>query len=130
MIKSSIGFETCQIKSKHVLNPIIDLSDEDVWEYLNSRGIPHCCLYDEGFSRVGCILCPMAGPNGMRREAERWPKYYAAYLRAIDKMLIARKVSGLNPIWPDAQTAMDWWISGKKMEADEDEAQISFWEDE
>ena len=47
--------ESCIRTGKMLLNPIIDWSDEDVWEFLNGNGIPHCCLYDEGFKRLGCI---------------------------------------------------------------------------
>ena len=110
-------FETCQIKGKHILNPIIDWELDDVWEYLDGNGIPHCRLYDEGFHRIGCIGCPMAREKGMLRDFKRWPKYYAAYLRAFERMLEARKTSGLDSLrWPDAQAVMDWWIYGRKEE--------------
>ena len=110
-------FESCQLKGKHILNPIIDWTTEDVWEYLDGNSFPHCCLYDEGFARIGCIGCPMSGKKGMLREFARWPKYHAAYLRAFERMLEARKASGLGcSFWPDAQAVMDWWIYGKKIE--------------
>ena len=108
-------FETCPMKGKHILNPIIDFTAEDVWEYLNSRNIPHCCLYDEHFRRIGCIGCPMSGPQGMLRAFERWPQYYDSYLRTFDRMLKARIQSGLkSEFWPDAQAVMDWWIYGRR----------------
>jgi len=108
-------FETCQLKGKHILNPIIDWLTEDVWAYLNGNEFPHCCLYDEGFTRIGCIGCPMSGAKGMLREFARWPKYYEAYMQAFDRMLIARRNSGLAcSCWPDAQAVMDWWIYGKR----------------
>lgn len=45
-----------------LLNPIVDWTDEDVWDFLdNIVKVPHCCLYDEGFKRIGCIGCPLAG---------------------------------------------------------------------
>ena len=53
--------------------PIFDWTDEDGGEYLNSLGVPHCKLYDEGFTRIGCVCCPLA-PTKMRRDAARWPK--------------------------------------------------------
>ena len=52
-------FETCIKKGKRIVNPIIDWLQEDVWEYLNNRGLPHCSLYDEGMARIGCIGCPL-----------------------------------------------------------------------
>ena len=71
------------------LCPIIDWTTADVWEYLRSLGVPHCRLYDEGFSRIGCVCCPLAGPAKMRRDAERWPKT-AAMLRAGADRYVAR----------------------------------------
>ena len=119
-------FETCAVKGKHVLNPIIDFTVDDVWEYLDSRGVPHCCLYDEGFRRIGCVGCPLSGHKGMLREFERWPKYYDAYLRTFDRMLKARTQAGLkSDMWPDAQAVMDWWIYGRKAVTDKpDDGQL------
>lgn len=60
--------------------PIVDWTDNDVWEFLNSQDIPHCSLYDEGYTRIGCVCCPLA-PNHMRSDAARWPKIaHALYL--------------------------------------------------
>ena len=104
--------ESCVMKSMHTLNPIIDWLEEDVWEYLNSRGVPHCCLYDEGYSRIGCIGCPLAGAKQMRKEFARYPKYEQAYLRAFDRMLQARIDNGKPYIkWRCGQDVMDWWLS-------------------
>ena len=51
-------FETCTMKSMHTLNPIIDWTQEEVWEYLHSRNIPYCKLYDEAStaSAVSAVL--------------------------------------------------------------------------
>ena len=45
----------CPTKSKKILNPIIDWTDDEVWEYIKSNNIPYCKLYDEGFKRIGCL---------------------------------------------------------------------------
>jgi len=113
-------FETCSLQGKHVLNPIIDWSEAEVWEYLNGLGVPHCSLYDEGWTRIGCIGCPMGGPRGMLREFARYPKYYDAYRRACDRMIIARLESGLDCRWKTGQEALDWWIHGRGNERGEE----------
>ena len=79
--------EHCYRTSKTMVNPIVDWTDEDVWEFLNSKGIPHCCLYDEGFKRLGCIGCPLSGSKNMERDFERWPKYKEMYIRAFQHMI-------------------------------------------
>lgn len=91
------------------LHPIIDWSEADVWEYLNSRGIPHCSLYDEGWKRLGCVMCPMSGPNGMARDAARWPKIAAGYKRAIAKGYHKRTHEWRVP-YKDADEVYNWWM--------------------
>lgn len=54
-------FETCNLKGKMTVNPIVDWSDNDVWDYTHSEHLPVNPLYCEGQKRVGCIGCPMAG---------------------------------------------------------------------
>lgn len=80
--------EQCYAKKKTTVNPIIDWTDEDVWEFLNEVAkVPHCELYDEGFTRLGCIGCPLQGREGMIRDFTRWPRYKEKYIRAFDRMI-------------------------------------------
>ena len=55
------------------LCPIFAWTDDDVWEYLNSKGVAHCRLYDEGYDRIGCMLCPLRH-KGKEQDLERYPK--------------------------------------------------------
>lgn len=48
--------------------PIIDWSTEDVWNYIKTNNLRYCSLYDEGFDRIGCVLCPMASKNQRFKE--------------------------------------------------------------
>jgi len=105
--------DACVTRRKTCLNPIIDWSDEDVWEFIRSENIPVCGLYEEGFKRLGCIGCPMASKHGREREFLRWPAYKRAYLRTFQKMLDERARRGrMDAIWR-MDTAVDvfnWWM--------------------
>ena len=80
--------EQCYAKKKTTVNPIVDWTDEEVWEFLNEVAkVPHCELYDEGFTRLGCIGCPLQGRDGMIRDFERWPRYKEKYIKAFDRMI-------------------------------------------
>lgn len=100
-----------QGKTIRILNPIIDWTDADVWEFIKSRGVAYCSLYDEGFKRLGCVGCPNA--SNQKQELDRWPKIKEAYLRAFDRMIQARKDAGLTTRgdWDTAQGVMDWWVN-------------------
>lgn len=106
-------FETCTVKSKRVCNPIVEWSNADVWNYINAEHIPVNPLYQCGFSRVGCVGCPMAGTAGRYREFARYPTYQAAYIRAFDHMLAERRRREKGGTWIDGATGMDvfhWWM--------------------
>ena len=96
-------------KSKWLLMPILDWDTADVWDYIFSRNLPYCSLYDEGKERLGCIMCPMQGAKGMMEDAKRYPKFYKAYLRAIKRMIEKHpdKFQGAT-----AEGLMQWWIRG------------------
>jgi phosphoadenosine phosphosulfate reductase len=80
--------EICYRTQKTLVNPIIDWDDSEVWEFLNEVAkVPHCSLYDEGFTRLGCIGCPLQGAKGMKRDFERWPKYKEKYITAMERMI-------------------------------------------
>lgn len=104
--------EQCIARGKVTLNPIIDWEEDDVWEFLNDWAkVPHCSLYDEGFTRLGCIGCPLAGPQKMRRDFKRWPKYRELYVRAFDKMI--RDHPNVRT-WKCGEEVMEWWTTSQK----------------
>ena len=110
-------FESCRIRSKHICNPIVDWSDQDVWDYIRSEKIPINPLYEMGFYRVGCIGCPMAGKHRYR-EFSLFPTYERAYKRAFEKMLLVRKMEGKDDStggWVDAESVFRWWMEDDTM---------------
>lgn len=103
--------ESCfKRKNTMYLHPIIDWSDEDVWEYIKSRNLAYCCLYDEGFSRLGCVLCPLAAQENRIKEMNRWPKIKESWRRAIYKSYANNK-NGFKR-WRTADELWGWWING------------------
>lgn len=120
-------FENCRLKAKRVVNPIIDWKDDDVWDFLGLDQEVLCgdfnvtCnniqvnpLYGEGWCRVGCVGCPMAGKKGRVAEFIRWPKYKNLYINAFDNMLDERKRRGkIDGSWRIGTTGRDvfnWWM--------------------
>lgn len=102
--------EICSLRNDITVNPIVDWDDDDVWGFIHREGVPYCGLYDEGFSRLGCIGCPMAGRKGRLKEFARWPRYVTLYKHAIARMLDERERKGLKRIWDSVDDAWNWWI--------------------
>ena len=104
--------EQCFRTQKTMLNPIVDWTDDEVWEFLNEIAkVPHCSLYDEGFKRLGCIGCPLAGHKNQKRDFKRYPKYRALYVRAFDRMLERCRENGIpRREWETGEDVMQWWL--------------------
>jgi phosphoadenosine phosphosulfate reductase len=96
-------------KTKKMIHLIIDWSNTDVWRYIKTLNMPYCSLYDEGFSRIGCIGCPMASVKQRRRDFLRYPNHEKAYKNALRKLLSEKpsKIFGT-----DVDAFWDWWMSG------------------
>lgn len=109
--------------SKTYIHPIFHWSDADVWEYIHSRNLPYCGLYDEGFKRLGCICCPMS--SNQAKEGERWPKFKAQYIRTFQKMVDKKIADGFDVgDWRTGQDVWDWWVSPPPVEKDEAQMMI------
>ncbi len=90
--------------SKRYLNLIIDWRDEEVWEHIRANTIRYCSLYDEGFKRLGCVLCPMT--RDVELHMQRWPKLCRAWERAVKKSFILGKSPGQTP-----EEYWQWWLN-------------------
>lgn len=113
--KSRRAVEQCYRTRKTLVNPIIDWTDADVWEFIHACEIPYCRLYDEGFTRLGCIGCPMN--TNAAAELDRWPTYRRAYTRAFEKMIAARPAEGkTDGNWYSGESVMRWWLDNSKKE--------------
>lgn len=103
--------EQCFRTNKILVNPIIDWTDDDVWEFLHAYGCEGNPLYQCGMKRIGCIGCPM-GDKNRYTEFRLYPKYREAYVRAFDKMLEARVAKGKEQKggWRTGEDVMRWWL--------------------
>ena len=70
-------------KESLLISPIIDWTDEEVWEFLGVLGVKHCELYDEGWRRIGCIGCPMSSHKQKMIENARYPHVKRNWIKAI-----------------------------------------------
>lgn len=103
--------EECRCdKRQHFFNPIFDWTTRDVWEFTIRYKVPYCELYDQGFDRMGCILCPQAQEKQREFEATFFPQHYVAYLRAFDAMLKFRPDMAVKYNWNNAVEVMEWWL--------------------
>ncbi len=107
-------------KGKTFLHAIIDWQDVDVWQYIKERNIEYCKLYDQGYKRLGCIMCPM---NGTRKdEGDKYPKIRDAWKRAAFRYFENYGIT--NHIKPNSKSNpfknkeqyWNWWLSTSSLD--------------
>lgn len=98
---------------KITINPILEWSKEDVWEYLNNVArVPHCALYDRGRNRVGCLFCPMKGKKEIIRDAKEYPHQFKR-LQTVIERITEREGAKFKG---NAKGYFEWWISNQRVE--------------
>jgi phosphoadenosine phosphosulfate reductase len=101
--------ESCIPKRKFILNPIINWTSADIWEFIKGKNMPYNPLYDMGYKRVGCIGCPLS--HNHKKELEKYPKYNLAYFKAAKKWVGHRIKRGLDHsgIMETPELYFNWW---------------------
>ena len=54
------------------LNPLINFSEDEVWDYIRKHHVPYNKLHDQGFPSIGCQPCTRAVKPGEDIRAGRW----------------------------------------------------------
>jgi phosphoadenosine phosphosulfate reductase len=54
------------------VNPLVDWTEQDVWDYIKENEVPYNKLHDRGFPSIGCQPCTRAIKEGEDVRAGRW----------------------------------------------------------
>ena len=54
------------------LNPLIEWSEEKVWDYIEQQKVPYNALHTQGYPSIGCAPCTRAVREGEEIRAGRW----------------------------------------------------------
>lgn len=104
-----------------VVNPILNFTDAEVWEYIKTNEIPYCTLYDQGEKRLGCVGCPMRRSD---LDFKRWPHMEGRWLRAARGRWETMSDKGRTKrVFKNADEWFDWWKSNTSM-PDENDCQM------
>jgi phosphoadenosine phosphosulfate reductase len=90
-------------KTRRFLNVIVDWRHEDVWGHIRANNITYCSLYDEGFKRLGCVLCPMV--REVDKHIQRWPQIARAWERAV------KATFPQGGVWANPEEYWQWWLN-------------------
>lgn len=54
------------------LNPMLNWSRQEVWDYIKKHNIPYNALHDQGYRSIGCWPCTKASSSNESERAGRW----------------------------------------------------------
>lgn len=58
--------------NKIKINPLIEWTNDDVWDYIRAKNIPYNKLHDKGFPSIGCLPCTRPVGPGEDIRSGRW----------------------------------------------------------
>ncbi len=104
-------------KGQALLKPIFLWPEWAVWEFIEARRLPYPSLYDEGFGRIGCVVCPFILRPCRARQAsmERWPGIWRAFEHAVKRWFNAKMADGLRMGQTTADAFWEAYINGEKL---------------
>lgn len=102
--------------NKTFIRPILNFTDYDVWQYIRQNKLPYCSLYDEGFKRLGCVLCPFS--RDIKREETYFPKLTNLWKLACERLVKEEKARGyltkrgkpLKHKFKTGEEKYQWWV--------------------
>ena len=88
------------------VHPILEWTEEDVWQFLKDRKIPiNPCYQKTG--RVGCMYCPFASKRQLEMYEEEYPLYFKRLMLALERFWEKKQIKGIK----DADDYYKWWKS-------------------
>lgn len=97
--------------------PIYDWTTADIWQYIGKYNLRYHPLYDCGYTRVGCVLCPFAPKRQIESEINRYPEIVEKYRQACLKAFEYKKAQGKEyRTFQNGEEIFEWWLSLLKRE--------------
>jgi phosphoadenosine phosphosulfate reductase len=73
------------------------------------NSLDYISLYDEGFDRIGCIMCPLADPVKRWREYHRFPKTARVWEIYFQRLHDLKRDK--YPEWRNGKEMFLWWMN-------------------
>ena len=89
--------------------PIFHWKEWQIWEFIERHRLPYPAIYDQGFDRVGCVVCP----NHYGRHEpylKLWPNHFKCFEKYVHIWWHKRQIQG-REMWHGSpgQFLTDWY---------------------
>ncbi|MDR1762775.1 MAG: phosphoadenosine phosphosulfate reductase family protein [Dysgonamonadaceae bacterium] len=79
------GCQSTGTQSEIQLMPVVDFSDDEIWDYIKKYNLPVNPEYKMGRKRIGCIVCPKTNFSSNLNGLYRYPKLIDAFIRVRER---------------------------------------------
>lgn len=95
-------------------HPLYDWKEWEIWEYIEQNKVRYCSLYDDGFARLGCVVCPKR-TNTKSQELFRrcWPQYFRLFEKQVKKWWKVKGQFRETELAKNADEFIQNWYNGK-----------------
>lgn len=69
-------------KDKLIINPILQWTEKDVWQFLSEQNLPINPCYEKT-GRVGCMFCPFSTKKQIEQYEKKYPKFKERLLQSL-----------------------------------------------
>ena len=92
--------------------PIFHWKEWHIWEFIEKYKLPYPKLYDQGFDRIGCVICPNH-QNRHEPYRERWPKHFKCFEKYVHIWWNKRVGQGKDMWFDTPEEFLENWYAGK-----------------
>ena len=93
---------------KRLMYPIRAWEDDEIWAFIRRQRLAYPALYDEGWRRLGCVMCPFE--RKVERSMARWPRIWENCRRAVHRgWAHPDRFKGAKRRFATPDALYEWW---------------------
>jgi len=94
-------------------SPILEYKEREVWDIINSNGIPTHPCYSWGVSRASCAICIFSSPKEIAIAAERAPEIVKDYINAEESLSTTFRYKAATKTRPEMRISLIDILNGE-----------------
>jgi len=91
--------------------PIYHWKEWQIWEFIKKYELPYPKMYDEGFNRIGCVICPNH-QNHHEQYKIRYPNHFKCFEKYVNIWWNKRIKQGKEMYYGSVEEFLDNWYKG------------------
>ncbi len=92
--------------------PIYHWKEYHIWDFINKNNLPYPSIYDEGFGRTGCIICPFHSEKTGKLQLKyrkKYSRFFKKWEKEISKLSYKRISQGKIMHYKTPEKYLEAW---------------------